>query len=48
MNQNNKPAKKNKAHLIGFRVDEDTFKKVENRALLAGKNPTTGVGMSYW
>lgn len=38
MNQNSKPAKKNKAHLIGFRVDEDTFKAVENRALLAGKN----------
>jgi hypothetical protein len=38
MNQNNKPAKKNKAHLIGFRVDENTFKGVENRALLAGKN----------
>jgi hypothetical protein len=38
MNQNNKPAKKNKAHLIGFRVDEDTFKGIENRALLAGKN----------
>ncbi len=39
MNQNNKPAKKNKAHLIGFRVDEDAFGKVAGRALLAGTNP---------
>ncbi len=38
MNQNDKPAKKNKAHLIGFRVDEDTFNEIENRARLAGKN----------
>jgi hypothetical protein len=39
MNQNGKPTKKNKAHLIGFRVDEDAFNEVESRALLAGKNP---------
>jgi len=39
MNQNDKPAKKNKAHLIGFRVDEDAFNEIENRARLAGKNP---------
>jgi hypothetical protein len=39
MNQSGKSTKKNKTHLIGFRVDEDSFNEVENRALLAGKNP---------
>ncbi len=38
MNQNSKPAKKNKSHLIGFRVDEDAFGEVAGRALLAGKS----------
>lgn len=34
-----RPAKKNKDHLIGFRVDEDAFSEIENRAALAGKSP---------
>lgn len=33
------PAKKNKDHLIGFRVDKDAFSEIENRAALAGKTP---------
>jgi hypothetical protein len=34
-----RPAKKNKDRLIGFRVDEDAFNEIENRAALAGKSP---------
>jgi len=33
------PVKKNKTHLIGFRVDDDAYSEIENRALLAGKSP---------
>lgn len=32
-----RPTKKNKDHLVGFRVDEDAFSEIENRAALAGK-----------
>lgn len=34
-----RPAKKNKDRLIGFRVDEDAFNEIENRAAMAGKSP---------
>lgn len=34
-----RPPKKNKDHLIGFRVDDDTLNEIENRAALAGKTP---------
>lgn len=37
MNQNGRDGKKNKTQLIGFRVDEDAFSEIENRAILAGK-----------
>jgi hypothetical protein len=30
---------KRKSRLIGFRVDEDIFTELENRAILAGKSP---------
>lgn len=39
MNQNGRADKKNKTQLIGFRVDEDAFSEIENRAILAGKTP---------
>lgn len=39
MPQQDKPAKKNKIHMIGYRVDEDAYSEIENRALLAGKSP---------
>lgn len=39
MNQNGRADKKNKTRLIGFRVDEDAFREIENRAILAGKTP---------
>jgi hypothetical protein len=39
MNQNDHVGKKNKTRLIGFRVNEDTFSEIENRAILAGKTP---------
>lgn len=37
MNSNRREGKKNKTQLIGFRVDEDAFSEIENRAILAGK-----------
>jgi len=37
MSQNGHISKKNKTQLIGFRVDEDAFSEIENRAILAGK-----------
>jgi hypothetical protein len=37
MPQDNKPAKKNKGHVVAFRVDEDAYNEIESRALLAGK-----------
>jgi hypothetical protein len=37
MSQNSQTSKKNKTQLIGFRVDEDAFSEIENRAILAGK-----------
>ena len=37
MNQNGRDGKKNKTQLIGFRVDDDAFSEIENRAILAGK-----------
>lgn len=37
MPERNKPAKKNKTHMIGFRVDDDAFSEIETRAALAGK-----------
>lgn len=39
MNQNGRDGKKNKTQLIGFRVDDDAFSEIENRAILAGKTP---------
>jgi len=39
MSENGQTAKKNKTQLIGFRVDEDAFSEIENRAILAGKTP---------
>jgi hypothetical protein len=37
MNQNGRDGKKNKTQLIAFRVDDDAFSEIENRAILAGK-----------
>jgi len=37
MPQDETSPKKNKTHMIGFRVDEDAFSEIENRAILAGK-----------
>lgn len=37
MPQDDQLAKKNKTHLIGFRIDEDAYSELENRAVLAGK-----------
>lgn len=37
MKKDGRPAKKNKTHLIGFRVDDDAWSEIESRALLAGK-----------
>ncbi len=37
MPQDDQPAKKNKGHVIAFRVDEDSYSELENRAALAGK-----------
>ncbi len=37
MPQNNQPTKKNKTHMIGYRVDEDSYSELESRAALAGK-----------
>jgi uncharacterized protein (DUF1778 family) len=37
MPQDDQPAKKNKERLIAFRVDEDAYSELENRAALAGK-----------
>jgi uncharacterized protein (DUF1778 family) len=37
MPQAEQPAKKNKERLIAFRVDEDAYSELENRAALAGK-----------
>ena len=39
MSSSTRPPKKKKDHLIGFRVDEEAFSEVENRAALAGKTP---------
>jgi hypothetical protein len=38
MPQDDQPAKKNKTHMIGFRVDEDVFNEIDTRAILAGKS----------
>ncbi|MGB8510284.1 MAG: hypothetical protein WCD76_18045 [Pyrinomonadaceae bacterium] len=37
MPQDDQPAKKNKGHVIAFRVDEDSYSELENCAALAGK-----------
>jgi uncharacterized protein (DUF1778 family) len=37
MPHDNQPAKKNKERLIAFRVDDDSYNELENRAALAGK-----------
>lgn len=37
MPQNDQPAKKTKTRTIVFRVDEDAYSELENRAALAGK-----------
>jgi hypothetical protein len=36
MPQDDQPAKKNKGNVVAFRVDEDSFNEIENRAALAG------------
>jgi hypothetical protein len=38
MSSGTRPPKKNKERLIGFRVDDDAFNEIENRAVLAGKS----------
>jgi hypothetical protein len=39
MPQDKTPAKKNKTRMIGYRVDDDAYSELENRATLAGKTP---------
>ncbi len=39
MPQDKTAAKKNKTRMIAFRVAEDAYSEIENRAILAGKTP---------
>jgi hypothetical protein len=38
MTQSEQADKKNKTKLVGFRVDENVFSEIEDRAMLAGKS----------
>ena len=38
MTQSEQADKKNKTKLVGFRVDENVFSEIEDRAVLAGKS----------